>query len=183
MLHSELKAARETLHLSQAEMADRLAISRHTYMRWEAGVTKRLPEDLASRVAQCIAGKAVQLLERGEDMLEVNAGTYRKWYTKVSKRGFEPNDKHPTGHSGRLPRKYLEAFERGDMVTWQEYLDQQTAQAKAEWIAHDDAANAAYLEALDARHAAMHARGEYETTGQDDDETERRINSFFSNPS
>ncbi len=185
MLHSELKAARESLHISQAEMADRLTISRHTYMRWESGVTNRLPEDLAARVAQCIAGKATQLLERGDDMLEVNAGTYRKWYTKVSKNGFEPNDKHPTGCSGRLPREYLEAFERGDMTTWQEYLDLQKAQAHAEWVARDDADNAAYLAELDRKAAAFptleEALGHYETTGEDDLATERRIQNFFQN--
>ena len=50
MLHSELKQAREAAGISQSEMADRLEVSRHTYMRWEAGKTAKLPGDLAARV-------------------------------------------------------------------------------------------------------------------------------------
>lgn len=156
MLHSELKAAREALHLSQSEMAERLAVSRHTYMRWESGATKKLPGDIAARIGLAGAGKAAQLLDRGEAIIEIDRHSHPKWYEKVSSKGvYVKRDSHPG--FARLKRKHLEAYEHADWATWNAFMEHQFPTLEE-------------------------AMGIYETTGQDDDETERRMQNFFSNP-
>ncbi len=180
MLHSELEAQRKGLHLSQSEMADRLGVSRHTYMRWENGKTAKLPADLAARISNGIAGKVAELQDRGEDLLEVTRHTHPKWYTKVSSRGvYIKSDSHPG--PGRIQRKYLDAYKRGDMTTWNAYLAS---------LSHTPEPLApAQARAFDIKPAPQptfptlaEAMGQYETTGEDDLSTEKRLNAFFSNP-
>ncbi len=187
MLPSELEAQRKVLHLSQAEMADRLGVSRHTYMRWESGKTAKLPVDLAARAGAALGGKAAEISDRGEDLLEVTRHTNPKWYERVSSRGiYRANDSHPG--DARIKRKYLDAYKRGDMTMWQEYLDSrgaaEEAARKAAWLAKDEADNEAYMAKYLASIPTLEeALGHYETTGEDDLATERRIQNFFQNQS
>jgi len=174
MLPSELEAQRKVLHLSQAEMAERLGVSRHTYMRWESGVTKKLPGDLAARAGAALGGKAAEILDRGEELVDVSAATHRSWYEKVSSRGvYVPNDSHPMGHSGVIKRKYLDAYARRDWVMWQKYVDSKKIPEPVQAPTPRTAAPQYQFPTVD------ECLGRYETTGQDDDETERRMQNYF----
>ncbi len=179
MLHSELKASREGYHLSQSDMADRLGVSRHTYMRWEAGKTAKLPGDLAARISRAMAGKVAELQDRGEDLLEVTRHTHPKWYTKVSSRGvYTKSDSHPG--PARIQRKYLDAYKRGDMATWNAYLA--SLSYTPEPLTPAQSREFELKPAPRAFPTLAEALGQYETTGEDDLSTEKRLNAFFSNP-
>ncbi len=113
MDHIELKAMRECLGISQTEMAMRLTMPRNTYLRWESGATKKLPADIVQRLAAVSSGVAVHRKAVGEELVMLTPGTHPQYYDKVRGHGWLRADNHPTGYSGPIKRKYLDAYETG----------------------------------------------------------------------
>lgn len=165
MHHSELKAAREALGISQSEMAMRLTMPRNTYLRWESGATKKLPPDLAERLVAVAGGVKVHKDAVGEEMVLLTAGTHPEYYDKQrgANRGWHVAANHPTGISGPIKRKYLDAYVAGGRQAM-EYLVAQdapapTAKPKPSYAALDEPP--------------------YTHTGADDEELEKRLANFF----
>ncbi len=175
MDHSELKAAREALGISQSEMALRLTMHRNTYIKWESGFTKKLPPDLAVRLAAVAGGVKVHREAVGEEMVLLTAGTYPEYYNKQrgANRGWHLADNHPTGHSGPIKRKYLEAYKAGGREAMEALQ-----RADDGHLAPDPMPHTAKLRPT----PIPLEEPPYVHVGQDDAELEKRIQSFFSNP-
>jgi transcriptional regulator with XRE-family HTH domain len=159
MTKEEIKLAREALKLSQGAMAGRLCVSRVTYIHWESGKTKKLPPDLAN----VSRGTAIESVAVGEQLVHVIPATYPQFYEKFRKGGWKALPSHPLGGSGYVKKKYIDAYEAGDLATWQRYLDERTAELEAHRAA-DAAKERQYREAALARELA----GQYTTSGLDD---------------
>ncbi len=170
MDHLELKSMREALGISQSEMALRLTMHRNTYLRWESGATKKLPLDLMQRVVLVAKGVAVHREAVGEEMVLITPGTHPQYYDKVRKHGWLPNQTHPTGYSGPVKRKYLDAL-----------VLQGRSAMEALQLA-DEAEAAPPVTAKPQPTPIPLEEPPYVHVGQDDAELEKRIQSFFSNP-
>ncbi len=164
MDHSELKAAREALGISQSEMAVRLTMHRNTYIKWESGFTKKLPPDLAERLTRVAGGVQVHRETVGEEMVLIIPRTHPHYYDKIRAHGWHAAANHPLGGSGSIKRKHLEIYER----------DGREAMNAA--MALDDPPAPKPQPAPIPLDAAP-----YVTTGQDDDITEKRFQTFCNN--
>ncbi len=168
MDHSELKAAREALGISQSEMAVRLTMHRNTYIKWESGFTKKLPPDLADRITRIAAGVAVNKVAIGEELVFITPGTHPQYYDKQGRHGWHANDRHPLGGAGYIKRRHLEIYERDG----REALDAAMA---------EDGPAIPPAQPQRPLPTIAEAMGHYETTGQDDDITEKRFQAFCNN--
>lgn len=170
MHHSELKAAREALGISQSEMAVRLTMPRNTYLRWESGATKKLPPDLAERLVAVAGGVKVHKAAVGEEMVLLTADTHPEYYDKQrgANRGWHVAANHPTGSSGPIKRKYLDAYVAG-------------GRSAMETLQREDEATEAPTPRTTQRQPSINSvdNPPYAHTGADDDEIEQRLKNFF----
>jgi len=175
MDHLELKAMREAIGITQTEMAFRLTMPRNTYLRWESGITKKLPHDLFARVTSLAASVAVHRKAVGEEMVLLTPGTHPEYYDKVRGRnlGWHVAANHPTGSSGPIKRKYLDAYVAGGRTAMEALQREDDGHLASDPMPRTAKPFAPY-DAVD--------NPPYVHVGQDDTELEKRIQSFFSNP-